>query len=111
MNLDNLEEIARAATQGEWRVRASELREVVAPDGTAVAWCGIFPVAAAYANTSHIAAFDPPTVLAMLARLKLQEAVCRAAEGLMLAPEIGGSMQTVGLRASLEALRALEVKT
>lgn len=82
VDLDALEATARAATQGEWHYRPTVLgmvnTTVSVDDGTHVAYpsvCHALP-----SNATHIAAFDPPTALALIARLREAEAVIEATE-------------------------------
>lgn len=89
--LAKLEEVARAATPGEWgAVLASDQRGQPTPfyaglicliqDGgpgervSVVASGGYVPSRLWEANATHIAAFDPPTVLALIARIRELEA-------------------------------------
>jgi hypothetical protein len=61
LDLDALEAVAKAATPGPWGASRSGLK-VISADGwlVAEAWN---PQSA---NVAHIAAFDPPTVLALI---------------------------------------------
>lgn len=81
VDLDALEATARAATQGEWHYRPTVLgmvnTTVSVDDGTHVAYpsvCHALP-----SNATHIAAFDPPTALALIARLREAEAAIEKA--------------------------------
>ena len=81
LDLDKLEAVAEAAIEGEWstderalpRVGATRYsaitRVVVARDGEhemqVSSWSGT------EANATHIATFDPPTVLALIAEVRL----------------------------------------
>lgn len=76
-DLDHYEQVARAATQGPWD-RASN-GYVYAPDGITEG-----PVAEAHRpmrqeeDADHIATFDPPTVLELIATLRTQAAQIQA---------------------------------
>lgn len=82
LDLERLEEIARAATPGPWQNGIDDLEGVVAPDnpGLGNVIC-IPPTKKMYSslehwtdNAAHIATFNPPTVLRLISLLKEQEA-------------------------------------
>ena len=75
LDLDALEAVARAATPGPWNYRQTVLgmvsTTVSAGDGSHVAYpsvCHALPE-----NATHIATFDPPTVLALIARVREEQ--------------------------------------
>ena len=76
LNLDDLEAVARAATPGPWEAEPylytadDDWVRVTSPsDGPLFNLAeGVEPV-----NASHIAAFDPPTVLALITRIREAE--------------------------------------
>jgi len=86
IDLDALEAVARAATPGPWeaepyRYTADDDRvRVTSPsDGHLFNLAeGVEPV-----NASHIAAFDPPTVLALIAKLREAEAAIEKEDDLV----------------------------
>lgn len=76
LDLDALERIAQAATPGPWRhvetawgesVEVDEQQLFIESYGVTYAWNGD--------NAAHIAAFDPPTALALIARVRELEAI------------------------------------
>lgn len=75
LDLDALEAVARAATPGPWNYRQTVLgmvsTTVSAGDGSHVAYpsvCHALPE-----NATHIATFDPPTVLTLIARVREEQ--------------------------------------
>lgn len=79
LDFDKLEEVARAATQGPWATdyRFGEASMVIADDAgrMPLATTALYPLAqnrpqTVEANARHIATFDPPTVLALIALAK-----------------------------------------
>ena len=76
LNLDDLEAVARAATPGPWEAEPylytaddDRVRVTSPSDGPLFNLAeGVEPV-----NASHIAAFDPPTVLALITRIREAE--------------------------------------
>lgn len=115
MDLDELERVARAATPGPWEFNMAGTggRDgkliynevyVYAPD------CGVDDIAVASdiadpltgqlseANAAHIATFDPPTVLKLLAVVEAAKAV----DALVIPPIVEPAF--AALRAALDAL-------
>lgn len=78
-SLDDLEAVARAATEGEWRYPGEVLGQ---PSTTVMAGnhqVGYVAVGHFLKhNATHIATFDPPTVLELIARLRKSEAAVEA---------------------------------
>lgn len=77
LDLERLEAMARAATPGPWWVEEGSCILANTTNANSPAWC-IGQTQAedwrqADANAAHIAAFDPPTILALLARLQAAE--------------------------------------
>ena len=76
LDLDALEAVARAATPGPWTYKPTILglpnTTVMAGDDQ-LGYIGVGHFLAP--NATHIAAFDPPTVLALIAKLREAEAV------------------------------------
>lgn len=110
--LDELERIARAATPGPWKVTSCldywvEPAGTLLPDDqTGIALCGDihWPNSDSMqdqwrANAAHIATFDPPTVLALIAAIRAlapepaPEPACPECLGLK---PFGGSCSTCG---------------
>lgn len=72
--LDEIEKVAQAATDGPWSVGRYD--EIDSPEGPLLAGlsvgdCGVVRWTH---DAIHIATFDPPTVLALIARLREAEA-------------------------------------
>jgi hypothetical protein len=92
LNLDDLGAVARAATPGPWEAEPylymaddDRVRVTSPSDGPLFNLAeGVEPV-----NASHIATFDPPTVLALIARLRDAE---RERDGARWAAGIVGDM-------------------
>ena len=63
-----LRAVAAAATPGHWRRTHHGTWEVEAPPNQLVADCGTVDLAEQ--DAAHIAAFDPPTVLALLEEIE-----------------------------------------
>lgn len=88
-DLDGLEKVARAASQGEWKAIRDRRRmcpwRVESADGHAYIADIPQPTRDAYAifeaNARHIATFDPPTVLALIAENRRLIERLRALEG------------------------------
>lgn len=77
LDLDALEAVARAATPGPWETRCEGPGEPtrVCHDSEYVIYLGYDYAADLDAkDAAHIATFDPPTVLALIARVKEAEA-------------------------------------
>jgi hypothetical protein len=92
--LDRLEEVAKAATPGEWELHG---REVLIP--ISAGWASAF--GGSRENAAHIAAFSPDVALAVIA-------VCRAAKDVDALHE-GHCLPVVkALREALAALEAVE---
>jgi hypothetical protein len=117
VDVARLREVAEAATPGPWEsnVLGSEGYEVRGPDvphkptssvmrRPRVARCGYEGWDIDKANAEHIATFDPPTVLALLARLDAAEA---ARDEALAALEAGDACGAVGCRALAERDEAL----
>lgn len=84
MNLDHLKQIAQNATQEPWSVFAGRVVYEVG-DGHKM----ITPLLNRRDNAAHIAAFDPPTVLALITRIEeLEAAVQRVRDARANHPEI-----------------------
>lgn len=92
LDLDALEKVARAALNGEWRtdyrfgekvVVKGEQRFPICDTGTAPH--GQANVRRQEANAAHIATFDPPTTLRLLAALRAQAERVRVLEGALSA--------------------------
>ena len=91
LNLDDLEATAKAATPGPWiadppsawdtdDVGGYLLQAAVrVKDSGSITWDDHGGEVFKPADAEHIAAFDPPTVLALIARLREAEAVIEAA--------------------------------
>lgn len=87
-DLDHMEQVARAATEGPWEsvVEYDPLVpddpaywEVVSPSHIIVADIGAsMTKAECQATATHIATFDPPTVLELIATLRTQAAQIQA---------------------------------
>ncbi len=80
IDLDALEATARAATPGPWLIGNSEMygpsaitRDAEGLPQVQDQW--VCDADAGHPNAEHIATFDPPTVLALIARLREAEAV------------------------------------
>ena len=84
LNLDALEAVARAATPGPWTINwETDEYHAGMPDKWALSING--PEASdfadlAAADAEHMATFDPPTVLALIAKLREAEAEMHARE-------------------------------
>ena len=80
LDLDALEAVARAATPGPWTYKPTILglpnTTVMAGDDQ-LGYMGVGHFLAP--NATHVATFDPPTVLALIAKLREAEAVIAAA--------------------------------
>ena len=80
LNLEDLEAVARAATPGPWTYKPTILglpnTTVMAGDDQ-MGYMGVGHFLAP--NATHVATFDPPTVLALIAKLREAEAVIEAA--------------------------------
>ena len=76
LDLDALEAVARAATPGPWTYKPTILglpnTTVMAGDDQ-LGYMGVGHFLAP--NATHVATFDPPTVLALIAKLREAEAV------------------------------------
>lgn len=75
--LDHLEAVAKAATPGPWTVAEDLEGYVYAGDGETVA----MDEREGVADVEHIATFDPPTALALIARVRELEAALDKALG------------------------------
>ena len=77
LDINALEKVAMAATPGPWNCRtffsAGVKRQVSGEDHTSVAWCGNSNGIVATANVTYISTFDPPTVMALIGRLRKAE--------------------------------------
>ena len=118
LNLDDLEAVARAATPGPWEAEPylytaddDRVRVTSPSDGPLFNLAeGVEPV-----NASHIAAFDPPTVRALITRLREAERErdgARWAAGIVgeVARESSGGWQDASaeLHAAQDRLREAE---
>lgn len=99
LNLDDLEATAKAATPGPWSINwETDEYHAGMPDKWALSING--PEASdfadlAAADAEHMATFDPPTVLALIAKLREAEAVTEKVRALVEPPkpfELGKSM-------------------
>ena len=101
--LARLEEIARAAATGPWSIHA--LPKTLWVRAVDMAYVAKLEGGEVFrdANAEHIAAFDPPTALAMLA-------VCKAARGVALSNGFDAALpdKQEALRAAVKALEALK---
>lgn len=89
LNLTHLKQIAQNATQGEWSIEPSTVRyldgrtapthEIVCTrqsqaDPSDTDWETVIDDVESEPDAAHIAAFDPPTALALIARIEHLEA-------------------------------------
>jgi hypothetical protein len=87
--LDRMEAVAKAAMAGPWQNGIDDFQGVVAPHNDGLGNVVCLPplkrmcssLEAWDANAAHIATFDPPTVLAMIAQLRAQQSALEATEG------------------------------
>lgn len=79
IDVKRLRKVAEAATPGPWSacVRNSLMAVTTADGGLSVSTVGMPEHPGAIEDAGHIAAFDPPTVLALLDRLEAAEAAVR----------------------------------
>lgn len=74
MDLDHLRAVAEAATSGPWEWREGHARYLTAPDDAKVLHASSYEdhedVQSSEADARHVATFDPPTVLALIAELE-----------------------------------------
>lgn len=101
--------IANAATEGPWRIysvtdsggRSAAVETAWAHDEQGedtelvTDWC-------TPEDAAHIAAFDPPTVLALIARAEAAEAKIAAVEALFGEYRNSGSLSKAAIRAALD---------
>lgn len=75
LNLDEIERLARAATPGPWATVAGPLNmHVSSRSGFVIGSEGMASYGQDVSNAAHIAAANPATVLALIARLRAAEA-------------------------------------
>ena len=119
LNLNELRKVAEAATPGPWEVQhregldwlsssphinsgdhepGSTVRRAGAGDS---AWGSTWPHRNARADATHIATFDPPTVLALLDRVAELEAVVGRVEALCAGAWWTGEVHRDDIRAAL----------
>jgi len=90
IDLDELEAVANAATEGPWFFGEADESGLTVVDTGRVE---DFPIARSETqNARFIATFDPPTVLAMAARIRELKAALRAVEWLPCGANIPESM-------------------
>ena len=79
LNLDDLEAIARAATPGPWHQGA----HYIGAGGEPYDPEAVVGQASILCDAEHIAAFDPPTVRALITRIREAETRLREAEAVI----------------------------
>lgn len=115
LDLDALEAVAKAATQGKWEADGEErialgCRCLGCWERVAGVWCvssadGVD--LAAQADAEHIAAFDPPTALALIARVReLEQKLARERERAVELKKENERLHSRMTRAFLEAASA-----
>lgn len=83
LDLEQLEKVARVATDGPWSVVDGD--EVTSAEGPLLAGLPTGDAIVCWMpDATHIATFDPPTVLALIARLREAEAKVERVEAIHL---------------------------